>query len=88
MRRRYALIETPQAQRMLQTGELRRLALTRTLTEPGLDALLHLAQADLESARFYSAIDWLREAVEHPDLGGRRAAHKILRTSYQSKGSA
>ncbi len=75
LRRRYALIETPQAQRMLQTGELRRLALTRTLTEPGLDALLHLAQADLESARFYSAIDWLREAVEHPDLGGRRAAH-------------
>ncbi len=75
LRRRYVLIETPQAQRMLQAGELERLALTRTLTEPGLDAMLHLAQADLESARFHSAIDWLREAVDHPALGGRRAAH-------------
>lgn len=72
---RYRAIETPVAQRMLDMGQLERLALTRPLTEPGLEALLRLAQRDVESARFESAIRRLDVALEHPDLDEPRAAH-------------
>ena len=72
---RYRLMETAEARRLLESGHLRRVALRRTLTEPGLEALLRLAQQDLESARFRSALVWLEQAAEHPDLDGRRAAH-------------
>ena len=51
------------------------LAHTRSLTEPGLEALLRLAQADLEAARFHATLDRLRQAQRHPDLVGHRAAH-------------
>ena len=72
---RYRAMEKAEAQRMLEAGELERLAITRSLTEPGLEALLRLAQEDLESARFHSANRRLAEALAHPDLIGRRAAH-------------
>jgi outer membrane protein assembly factor BamB len=72
---RFRLTETAEAQRLFESGQWQRVAITRSLTEPGLEALLCLAQEDLESARFYSALDWLRQAVDHPDLEGRRAAH-------------
>ncbi|HRQ75362.1 MAG TPA: PQQ-binding-like beta-propeller repeat protein [Phycisphaerales bacterium] len=72
---RYRAIETPVAQRMLDMGQLEQLALTRPLTEPGLEALLRLAQRDVESARFESAIRRLDVALEHPDLDELRATH-------------
>jgi outer membrane protein assembly factor BamB len=75
---RYRLIEAAEAGRLLEAGELGQLARTRPLTEPGLDALLRLAQRDFESARFRSARRWLGEAVEHPDLEGRRSVHAWL----------
>ena len=71
----YRLIQTPAAEQLLQAQDLQRLAMTRSLTEPGLEALLRLAQQDLEAARFYTALDWLEQAQRHPDLTGRRAAH-------------
>ncbi len=72
---RYRIAQQAEAARLLQGGRLQRLALTRSLTESGLEALLRLAQADLESARFYSALDWLWQAQGHPDLDAHRAAH-------------
>ena len=72
---RYRMIETAQAERLLAAGRLRTLAMTRPLTEPGLEALLRLAQQDLESARFHAALDRLREATAHPDFSNDRAAH-------------
>ena len=72
---RYRITETAEAGRLLDRGRLRQLAQTRPLTEPGLDALLCLAQDDLESARFYATLDRLRLAQRHPDLDTRRAAH-------------
>jgi outer membrane protein assembly factor BamB len=72
---RLRLAETAEAQRLLDSGQWYRLAITRSMTEPGLEALLCLAQEDLESARFHCALDWLWEAMEHPDLAGRRKAH-------------
>ncbi len=72
---RYRLIETAQAQRLLAPGELKRLAITRSATEPGLEALLRLGQWNFESARFRSALGWLSEAADHPDLTGDRASH-------------
>lgn len=72
---RFRLAATAEAQRLLESGQLRRLAITRSLTEPGLEALLRLAQEDLERGWFHSARDWLEQAARHPDLDGRSAAH-------------
>jgi len=72
---RYRNTETAEARRLLERGRLRLLARTRPLTEPGLEALLRLAQDDLESARFHAALDQLRPAQRHPDLDGPRAVH-------------
>lgn len=72
---RYRLIQTAEGQRMLEADRLEDLAMTRSLTEPGLEALLRLAQRDMEAARFHAAQTWLDEAMRHPDLAGRRAAH-------------
>jgi hypothetical protein len=75
LRQRFRMTETPEARRLLESGQWQRVAVTRSMTEPGLEALLRLAQDDLESARFHSALDWLWQAVDHPDLTGRRLAH-------------
>lgn len=72
---RYRQVETARARQMLESGDLLTLASTRSLTEPGLEALLRLAQDAIESARFHGARRWLEAAVAHPDLAGRRAAH-------------
>ncbi|MDY7108800.1 MAG: PQQ-binding-like beta-propeller repeat protein [Planctomycetota bacterium] len=72
---RYRLMETAEAQRLLEAGELERLALTRPLTAPGLEAQLRLGQDALERAAFHAAVTWLESAAAHPDLAGREAAH-------------
>ena len=65
---RYRLIESAEAQRLFQEGQLSLLAQTRTWTEPGLDALLLLGPSYLEASQFYSALHRLTEALRHPDL--------------------
>lgn len=78
---RYRTLESPQAERLLAAGQLDRLALTRPLTTPGLEAMLQLAQRELEAGRFHLARHHLRSAIEHPELAStaeaarRRAAH-------------
>ncbi len=74
---RYRAMEQPAAQRMLDAGELFRLVTTRSLTEAGLDAMLRLAQRDLEAGHFRSAAVMLLEATQHPDYASDsgRAAH-------------
>jgi outer membrane protein assembly factor BamB len=75
LRERYRSIETAEAQRLLREGRLERLALTRSMTEAGLDALLVLAQVEIEAGRFHAALSRLDEASSHPDLAGSRGAH-------------
>ena len=65
---RYRLIESAEAQRLFQEGQLSLLSQTRPWTEPGLDALLLLGQSYLEASQFYSALHRLTEALRHPDL--------------------
>ena len=72
---RFRLSGTAEARRLLEVGQLERLARTRSITVPGLQALLRLAQDDLEHGWFHSALDRLQQAAAHPDLGGREAAH-------------
>lgn len=72
---RYRLVQTPAAERLLQNGSLLSVATSYPLTEPGLEAMLRLAQSELEAGRFRGALAWLAQAHEHPDCVGRRAAH-------------
>lgn len=72
---RYCAAEAAEAQRQLEAGLLETVAQSRSLTGPGLEALLLLAQDDLESGSFYAAIGRLNEAARHTDLDARRAAH-------------
>lgn len=72
---RYQLIESAEAERLLAAHELRRLVTTRSLTAPGLDALLRLGQRELEAAHFRAAMSLLREAAMHPRLTEATAAH-------------
>lgn len=72
---RYRTIQKPLAEQLLASGELERLALTRSLTEAGLEALLRLAQRNLEAGRFSTAMSLLRQAAAHPDCVNRRAVH-------------
>jgi len=72
---RYRLVQTPAAEQLLQNGELVKAAMSYTLTEPGLEAMLRLAQRELEAGRFHSSLGWLLQSQSHPDHFGRRAAH-------------
>jgi len=72
---RYRQIEAARAEQMLKDGRVQRVAITRSLTPAGLEALLHLAQRDLESARFEASLTWLNEARRHPDLQTDHTIH-------------
>jgi len=72
---RYRSAQTPRAEEMLQAGDLETLALTRSLTAPGLEALLRLGQRDLEAGRFRVARHWLMQAQSHLDVTPRQSAH-------------
>lgn len=73
--RRYQLIESAEGERLLEAGAVRELALSRSLTEAGLDATVLLGQRSLEAGRFHTALFWLDEAQTHPRLDERRALH-------------
>lgn len=81
---RYQSFATPEAQRMLESGQFERLAVTRPLTEPGLEALLSLAQARFEDAHFNAALLWLDQAAQHPHCTGQYAAHTWYMTAASS----
>jgi outer membrane protein assembly factor BamB len=72
---RYRAAAAAEAQRLLEAGALHDLARSRSLSGPGLEALLRLAQDDLESGSFHAALGRLGEAARHPDLDARRAGH-------------
>ncbi|MCZ6834226.1 MAG: PQQ-binding-like beta-propeller repeat protein, partial [Planctomycetota bacterium] len=73
--KRYRLIQTTAAQRMLEARQLEHTAQSYSLTEPGLEAILQLGQRHLESGAFQLAKHWLDEAIKHADLDERRAIH-------------
>ncbi|MHC5022418.1 MAG: outer membrane protein assembly factor BamB family protein [Planctomycetota bacterium] len=75
---RYRIVTSTEAERLLETGALDQLARSRSLTKPGLTALLRLAQGDLEAARFHAARGRLAEALNHPDLTGRPRLHALF----------
>jgi len=75
---RYRNMESTEADRLLKARKLELVARTRSLTRPGLDALLLLAQEALEEGRFYSALHWLDESARHPDLEGDHLLHALL----------
>ena len=72
---RYQRIEQAEAERLLAAGELEQLADTRSLTAPGLEALLRLGQRHLEAAHFRAALRLLSEAEAHPNIDADRLAH-------------
>lgn len=72
---RYRLIQTPAAQQLLDAGDLDRAATTRSLTDPGLEAMLRLAQRSLEHGRFSTARYWLSQARHHPTHTGEWPAN-------------
>lgn len=74
---RYRAMEHGQALRLHQGGEFDRLVLTRPWTQPGLDALLRLAQQHIESAQFNAASNLLQLVFRHPDFSAdsKAAAH-------------
>ncbi len=75
LRLRYQAIESTEARRLVDSGALVQAAITRSMTGPGLDALLRLAQESIEAGRFRAALGWLQEASAHPLLDAERAAH-------------
>ncbi len=74
---RYRLIEQAEAERLLNRGELERLAWSRPLTRPGLDALFQLSQQAVEQARFDAARFWLAQLEGHPDLAEQSSRTRL-----------
>ncbi len=73
---RYRSIETPQALRLLESGDGEALLTTRFLTAPAVRAALLEAQREFESAHFERALAILTELEPHPDLIGREAGYR------------
>lgn len=69
--KRYESVEAKQANRLLEEGRLRRLVDTRSMTTAGLEALLILAQQNLEIGRLATATSYLNEAIRHPQITDR-----------------
>jgi outer membrane protein assembly factor BamB len=65
--------EEPLARRLLAEGRLEALAQRRAWTTSGLEAVLRLAQRDLEEGRVASALRRLDRVRGHPDLRGAAA---------------
>ncbi len=83
---RYRIIQKQSAEQMLQSNDLERLAMTRSLTDAGLEALLRLAQRELEFGRFRAASTWLEQARTHPLFlnPGPATARLAAHTQYMS----
>ncbi|MDX2130786.1 MAG: PQQ-binding-like beta-propeller repeat protein [Planctomycetota bacterium] len=71
---RYRAQEGPRAAELLQSGDLARVERTHLLTPSGFEAMLRLAQLELESGRFESARLMLEQGEDHPDRTGANAA--------------
>lgn len=74
---RYVAEIQPAAAAMLETGEANRVERTMLLTPAGFEAVLRLAQRELEAARFDSSRMMLEQLATHPSRrgdDGRRAA--------------
>ncbi|MBG83859.1 MAG: hypothetical protein CMJ40_04845 [Phycisphaerae bacterium] len=69
--KRYESVESKRANRLLEEGRLRRLVNTRSMTTAGLEALLMLAQQNLEMGRLATATSYLDEALMHPQITDR-----------------
>jgi outer membrane protein assembly factor BamB len=64
---RYRTEQEPAAARLLAEGKYNEVEQTRLLTTSGFEAVLRLAQIELETARFESARLMLRQLERHPD---------------------
>lgn len=69
---RYVAEIEPAAASLLETGEQSRVERTMLLTPAGLEAVLRLAQRELEQARFESARMMLEQLAAHPSRRGER----------------
>jgi len=63
---RYLAIESPEARRMLEVGQVVEVERVALLTPAGFEAALRLAQRRLESAQFESAWQTLMQLEDHP----------------------
>ncbi|HYE60917.1 MAG TPA: PQQ-binding-like beta-propeller repeat protein [Phycisphaerales bacterium] len=64
---RYRLEQEPAARQLLEQNRLTELEESRMLTPSGFEAVLRLAQVELEAARFESARLMLSQLEQHPD---------------------
>lgn len=71
---RYRAQEGPRADELLASGDLARVERTRLLTPAGFEAMLRLAQLDLEGGRFDAARLTLTQGESHPDRAGASGA--------------
>ena len=67
---RYRALESARAASMLEADQAAEVERTRLFTRAGLEAVLTLAQRQMESARFGGAWQTLMQAEEHPDRSG------------------
>lgn len=77
---RYRALETPVAERLLESGEVEKVERAYLLTLPGFEAALRIAQAQAEDAQFDAARRTLLQLENHPDRSAERAtdAAKLL----------
>ncbi len=91
---RYRLEQEPAARALLEQGKIAEVESTRLLTTSGLEAVLRLAQVELESARFESARLMLMQLEHHPDrapgskAGADAARLAVMIASYLSRPDA
>ncbi len=85
--RRYREIESAEAERLLERGELKTVERSRFLTPAGYEASLRLAQLHLESARFHAARRRLEALADHPDLDAGAARLAALLARYLPEAS-
>lgn len=67
---RYRALESARAASMLEADQAAEVERTRLYTRAGLEAVLTIAQRQMESARFGGAWQMLMQAEEHPDRTG------------------
>jgi outer membrane protein assembly factor BamB len=85
--KRYRTEQEPAAAKLLEAGKYSELEQTRLLTTSGFEAVLRLAQIELEAARFESARLMLRQVENHPDrVKGSKQAQDAARLAGEIAG--